>query len=153
MAKPRRSRATDQPLPSCNFAVIVDGVSVGFCAVSSICVVGGPLSGLDFTPPRNPRELDKLALEQIAQLPTVTLRRGVTRCRKLFQWRQNILGRKSDFRTVEIQLLDEPGGSIVDRWTLRHCWPRRWTGPSLDALCEDVAYEELELYYLRVTWR
>lgn len=153
MAKTRRRQASDEPLPCCNFAVAIDGISGGFYAVSPVSVVGGHLSGLGFKLPRTPRELEKVGPEVVSQLPTVILRRGMTRSRDLFRWRQNILNRKSDFRTVEVQLLDGPGGDAVNRWVLKYCWPTRWTGASLDAMSNDVGYEELELCYLRVAWR
>jgi hypothetical protein len=49
-----------------------------------------------------------------------------------------------DRRNVSVVLLDEQGDPVA-RWNLRRAWPAKWSGPSLDALGNEVAIESLEL--------
>ena len=57
-----------------------------------------------------------------------------------------------DRRPVTIRLLDATGRTIVNSWRLEGAWPCRWSGPSLNALGNDVAIEELELAYDDLVW-
>src|SRR5674476_1041725 len=57
-----------------------------------------------------------------------------------------------DRRPVTIRLLVAAGMAVVNSWRLEGAWPCRWSGPSLHALGNDVAIEELELAYDDLVW-
>ncbi len=150
---PRDKAAGADPLPNCNFSILVDGKDIGLCAVSAPSSVGGFLSGEGFDPADRSTPPADVPTEELRQWPTVTLRRGVTTSKALYRWRMNIVAGKSDLRQVEIQQLDLGGERVVNTWVLADCWPKRWTGPSFDALSRGVGYEEVELYFRTVLWR
>jgi hypothetical protein len=54
---------------------------------------------------------------------------------------------RNDRRPVTIQQLDSAGGRIVNAWRLDDAWPCCWSGPSFNAVGNEVAIEELELAY------
>ena len=106
-------------------------------------------------------EVGRLTSETDARLPsqegvhrfeTVVLRRALTRSSELFDWRRNIVTGQDDRRPVTIRLLDAAGRGVVNSWRLEGAWPCRWSGPSLNALGNDVAIEELELAYDDLVW-
>jgi len=49
-------------------------------------------------------------------------------------------------RTAKISLLDAFNGEVAS-WTLRSIYPKRWSGPDLNAGGHDVAVETLELVH------
>jgi phage tail-like protein len=51
-----------------------------------------------------------------------------------------------------MELYDESFEHVVARWTLVDARPVRWTGPTLDAIGQDLAMEEIELTYERLEW-
>jgi len=83
---------------------------------------------------------------------TVVLRRALTRSNELFDWRRAIVSGKDDRRPVTISLLDSAGGRAVSSWRLEGAWPRRWSGPLLNASGNDIAMEELELAHDGLVW-
>ena len=106
-------------------------------------------------------EVGRLSSETDARLPsqehvhrfeTVVLRRALTRSSELYDWRRNIVTGQDDRRPVTIRLLDAAGRGVVNSWRLEGAWPCRWSGPSLNALGNDVAIEELELAYDDLVW-
>lgn len=145
MAAPRRraTRATGggtgrrgrlAPLPRAHFRVFVGEQEVGIESLT-------PLHWLDGGHPD----------PELRQ--TVTLRRAVSTDRTLFAWRAAAAGSKGDARDVVIAQLDEPGGKPINVWRLERAVPIRWSGPALDALSGEIAYEELELRYDTISWR
>ena len=140
-------------LPAHNFAVEIEGVDVGLCAVSAPRLLAGPYSEFDFDPARQGiagfAALDPALREH---WPTVTLRRGVTQSRLFYEWKQAQSLGKPLRRDVRIRQLDWPGVRVVNTWRLTNCWARRWTGPPFDARNVAVAEEEIELYYEDVAW-
>lgn len=142
----------DEPLPMRNFRVEIEGVDVGFCAVSAPQLIAGPYSALDFNPEAGVQGFQGLDPDLRGAWPTVTLRRAVSRSKRLYAWKQAQYAGKPVVRNVLIRQLDWPARRVVNSWLLEGCWPKRWSGPAFDALQGAVAEEELELYYERVVW-
>jgi len=82
----------------------------------------------------------------------VVLRRALTRSSELYDWRRAIVAGKDDRRDVTIRQLSAPGGKPVNAWRLVRAWPSRWTGPSFDALTDEITYEEVELTFDDLVW-
>ena len=111
-------RELEPLLGTSHFRVRIGRRELGFCSV-------GPLtSETDLTDAERPRD----------RLETVVLRRALGRSRELFEWRRRIAEGIDDRRQVTISQLDGPGGRIVNSWRLVQAWPRRWSGPTLDAV-------------------
>jgi phage tail-like protein len=83
---------------------------------------------------------------------TVVLRRALTTSTELYDWRRAILDGTDDRRDVVIRQLSAPAGRVVNTWKLERAWPCRWSGPTLDALSNDIAIEEIELAYDDLVW-
>src|SRR5689334_17967685 len=79
----------------------------------------------------------------------ITLRRGMTRDRDLWNWYRNVLNGQEDRRGGAIVLQDELHADVM-RWNFEGGWISRWEGPSLNATGNDVAIETIEITVERV---
>jgi len=77
----------------------------------------------------------------------VTLSYGLTSSDDLWKWFQSALEGNVQRRHVSIILLDSGGVLPVKKWDLIDAWPRRWLGPPLDALGNQVAIEKITLVF------
>ncbi len=76
----------------------------------------------------------------------LTLKRGVTTDKTLFDWIENIRNGVQDYREVVVTLLDEKRLPAVV-WKLTNAYPTKWTGPILNAKANEIAIESIELVY------
>jgi phage tail-like protein len=124
-----------------NFAVELDGITrMGFkgCA------------GLDSsTTSTKYREGTDTSLAQ-RELPSllnhsaITLTRGITDDRALWDWRNDIAQGKGTRHDISIILRSDVGEEKI-RWNLKNAFPTKWSGPGFDATGDAVAIETLEL--------
>ncbi len=131
------SRAPEPLLRISSFEVLIGDREIGFAQI-------GPLTSE--TDPDGPRD------RPVHRFATVVLRRALTRSSELYDWRRLIVDGKDDRRDVTIRQLSAPGGKIVNSWKLVGASPRRWSGPTFDAMNNDIAYEELELTFDDLVW-
>lgn len=129
------------PFGGYNFAVELDGITrMGFKQAS----------GLDSTTAATKYREGTDATLASRQLPGmlsfshITLQRGITDDRALWDWRDGVAKGSPTRRTISIILRDDAGNEKI-RWNIKNCWPTKWTGPSLDATSDAVAIEQLEL--------
>jgi phage tail-like protein len=120
-----------------SFEVLIGDRNVGFAEV-------GPLT--------SQTDAAELPDRPVHRFATIILRRALTTSTELYEWRRRIIDGKDDRRDVTIRQLSAPGGKIVNSWRLVRAWPSRWSGPSFDAMKNDVACEELELTYDDLVW-
>ncbi len=129
-----------------NFMVELDGITrAGFKDCSSLDTSQDASTYREGTD-KNP------ALRKIPGLVTygdVTLSRGITSDRKLWDWKQKASAGTVERHDISITLLDDTGNPKIT-WNLFECWPTKWTGPSLDATADEIAIETLELAYERM---
>jgi hypothetical protein len=76
--------------------------------------------------------------------PTLTLRRGITDDRRLWDWLRDWVDGQVKPRDVRVFLLDA-AGERARGWRCRDATPARWTGPELVADHPAAATETLEL--------
>jgi phage tail-like protein len=140
------------PYVGYNFSVELDGVTrAGFRECS------GLESSQNATEYREGTDKN-LGVRKIPGLNTqsdITLSRGITNDSKLWEWRQKAMKGAVERHDISITLLDDVGSPRVT-WNLFACWPRTWTGPSLNATSDEVAIEQLTLAYERIEvdqWR
>jgi phage tail-like protein len=128
--------------PSSGFSILVeiDGVGSVFTEVESLGseseVVEALEGGLNLE--------GGLKLPGRVRFPNVTLRRGLTSDRTLWDWRQAVVEGGSYRREVVIALLDAAGRPFL-RWRLHGAWPAKWELAELDASKNELAIETVEL--------
>jgi len=142
--------ATDQrtdPYRGYNFILEIDQVPKGaFSEVGGLTADGDAVDyreGTDVQP--NVRKL--MGLRKFSNL---TLKRGYTQDKALWQWYVNISNGIDDRRNVTIVLLNERRQPVL-RWHAENAWINKIEGPSLKASSNDVAMESLELVHEGLT--
>jgi phage tail-like protein len=81
----------------------------------------------------------------------ITLKRGITGDRSLWEWRQHVVDGQLDRRNGSIILMTADGKDVA-RWNFANGWPSRWEGPVLNGQSNDVAIETLEIVHERLDW-
>ncbi len=142
--------ATDQrtdPYRGYNFILEIDNVPKGaFSEVGGLTADGDSVDyreGTDMQP--NVRKLSGLR-----KFVNLTLKRGYTQDRSLWQWYVNVMNGVDDRRNVTIVLLNERRQAVL-RWHAENAWINKIEGPSLKASSNDVAMESLELVHEGLT--
>ncbi len=127
------------PLPAFQFTVEIEGI-----AVALFSEVSGLESETAVVEYRSGGDLTTRKLPGLHKVGDIVLKRGVTRDRELWNWRQTVLDGNLQRRNGSIILLDGKRQEIV-RWNFFEGWPRKWIGPTLDARTNEVAIETLEI--------
>ena len=129
------------PYGGYNFAVELDGLTrAGFktCAgLDSSSTASKYREGTDAT-------LWQRQLPGLATGTNITLARGITTDRALWDWRNEVATGKLTRRTISIILYDNERNEKV-RWNILNAWPTKWSGPSFDATSDAIGIETLEL--------
>lgn len=142
--------ATDQridPYRAFNFVLEIDGVPRGaFSEVGGLTAEGDSADyreGTDVQP--NVRKL--VALRKYTN---ITLKRGYTADKSLWQWYTNIFNGMPDRRNVTIVLMNERREPVL-RWNAENAWINKIEGPALKASGNEVAMESVELVHEGLT--
>jgi phage tail-like protein len=134
------------PYAGYNFSVELDGITrAGFRECSGLensQNAGEYREGTD-------KNLSVRKLPGLVTHSDITLSRGITSDSKLWEWREKAMKGNVERHDISITLLDDVGNAKVT-WNLFDCWPRQWTGPSLNATADDLAVEQLVLACERV---
>jgi phage tail-like protein len=128
------------PYRNFRFVVDIDGNRAGFTSVSGLAAEAEVIEyreGWDgLTSTRK--------LPGRVKYPNVTLRRGVTTDRFLWDWWKMILAGTVQRRNVGIILLDDDRNEVL-RWSLNEAWIAKIEVSDLDAEGNEVAIESIEL--------
>jgi phage tail-like protein len=142
--------ATDQrndPYRAFNFVIEIDGVARGaFSEVGGLTAEGDSTDyreGTDVQP--NVRKLVGLR-----KYTNITLKRGYTADKVLWQWYTNIFNGMPDRRNVTIVLMNERREQVL-RWNAENAWINKIEGPAMKASGNDVAMESVELIHEGLT--
>lgn len=134
---------THDPYSGYNFWVEWDGiVHAGFRECSGLTVTrnaGSYREGTD-------KNLGQRRIPGLNNYGNITLRRGVTDNKELWEWHDKLQNGETKRRNVSIILADDKGEEKM-RWNLENCWPTTWTGPEFNATSDEVVIESLELVH------
>jgi len=134
--------ARHDPHPKFQFTVEIDGmVSSSFKSVSGLDFEIEVIEYRDGNEPTTVRKLPGLT-----KFDVVSLTRGFTGNRDLWDWIRSISQGSLDRRNVGIVLLDATMQPVL-RWTLRNAMPTKYVGPTLDASDNEVMIETLVLVH------
>ena len=132
--------AVVDPYVNYNFLVEIDGITR---AAFQEC------SGLDITVDvieyREGGENTTLRkMPGMTKYSNITLKRGVTDDRELYEWQRGVITGTIERRNGSIIVLGRDGQEVA-RWNFVRAWPVKWTGPALNAEGNDTAIETFEL--------
>ena len=138
----------------------IDGVSTGTSCrpdfritiefngmvVGKFTEVSGLKTEIEIGGCREGRERQEAARKggSVRKFPTITLKRGSTSSRELWEWHQSVVDGKPAPRNGSIVLYDEARQAAL-RWQFSNGLPVKVTGPGLHASGNEVAIEAIEI--------
>lgn len=129
------------PYAGYNFRVEIDGLTrAGFKTCSGLELnqnAGTYREGTDPT-------LGMRKIPGMVSSSDISLGRGITKDRELWDWMQAARGGNVSRRNMSVVLMNDAGKEVV-RWNFRNAWPIKWSGPSLDATSDEFAMESLDI--------
>jgi phage tail-like protein len=129
------------PYKNFRFVVVIGPDTIG--GFASLSGLGAEASVIEYREGADPLSSTR-KLPGRVEYPNVTLRRGLTADRFLWDWWRLVVSGSAQRRDVGIILLDDEGNEVL-RWSLREAWPVKWELSELDAAKNEVAIETLEL--------
>lgn len=137
----------NDPYRSFNFRVEVDGLTVG-----SFSEVGGLTSDGDAVDYREGTDLPLTVrkLMGLRKYGNISLKRGYTPNRELWDWYRNIVNGVADRRNGTIVLMDEERRDVL-RWNFENGWINKIEAPSFKASGNEIAIESVEIVHEGLT--
>jgi phage tail-like protein len=128
------------PFSAFNFLVEIDGVTVaGF---SECAGLNAESDVIEYRVGSEEATMRKLP--GMKKYTNITLKRGLTDNKDLWNWRKHVLDGRTERQSGAVVLLNEARQPAL-RWTFREGWPAKWDGPSLNGKNNEVAIETLEI--------
>jgi phage tail-like protein len=87
----------------------------------------------------------------LKKFTNITLKRGITLNRELWEWRKKVLDGHTERTDGSIIMLNEERQEVL-RFTFRAGWPVKWEGPLLNATSNEIAIETLEIAHEGLNW-
>src|SRR6185295_18841929 len=129
----------DDPFGAFNFLVEIDNVTLaGFSECSGLNTQTDPIEYRN-----GDTDITVTKLPGLKKFGNITLKRGFTNKRELWEWRKKVLDGKTDRQSGSIVLLKEDRTEAL-RWNFAGAWPTKWEGPAFNAKTNEVAIETLE---------
>lgn len=127
------------PYKNFNFRVEIDGIAVaGFSECSGLS------SSVDVIEYREGADNVIRKLPGFRKFGNITLKRGITKSRQLYDWHRALLGGDLQRRNGAIVLRDDAQVDQV-RWVFIDGFPQRYDGPELRGKGNEVAIETLTI--------
>ena len=131
----------NDPFKNFNFLVEIDGIAPA--AFKSVSGLSAEVEVIEYRSGADTLTSSR-KLPGRVRYSNVTLTRGITSSRDLWDWWRTVVEGNAQRRNVEIVLLDD-SRNVVLRWLLRDAWIVKIEGPELDAGGNEVAIETVEL--------
>jgi phage tail-like protein len=128
------------PVRNFRFRVEIDGLPIA--AFSEVTINPTTTDVIEYREGTDPTHVRKLP--GLTRYGAVTLKRGVTTSRDLFEWHKQITAGQTARKNVAIVVLDETGADLA-RYAVSNAWPAKYDPGDLNAKGNDVFIEALEL--------
>jgi len=129
------------PFRGYNFRVEINGIQkAGFREVGGLDATSDPILYRE----GNEKVYTERKLPGQVKYSNITLKWGITDDHTLWDWRKKVIDGKTERQPGSIVLVDEAGNDKL-RWNFVNGWPCKWTGPSFNAVNNEVAVESLEI--------
>lgn len=133
----------DDPYQNFNFLIEIDGIArAGFTECSGVTT---DTDAIDYREGADP-VLNVRKLAGLRKYTNISLKRGYTKDKSLWEWRKKIINGLMDRRGLDIVLLDEARNEVL-RWRVREAWISKWDSGPFNAKANDVVIETVELIH------
>jgi phage tail-like protein len=135
------------PLPVSRFQVEWGGTRIGFSEVSGLDIKIDTIEYREGNSPIN----SSLKMPGPARYSNIVLKRGIIASdNEFYNWLKTIKLSTVERRDITISLLNEEHEPVMV-WKVRNAFPVGVSGPTLNALSNEVAIEEIELAHEGLT--
>jgi phage tail-like protein len=132
--------ARKDPYAQYNFILEIDGLTVaGFAEVGGLTMEQDIIEYREGSDTATARKLPGLR-----KYGNVTLKRGYTQNRELWEWRKTTIDGVTERKAGAIVLRDEAGAPAL-RWEFREGWVSKYEGPALKSTANEAAMESIEI--------
>jgi phage tail-like protein len=130
----------NDPYKAFNFLVEIDGIqAAGFTECTGLS------TETDIIEYREGNERGGIRkIPGLTKFSNVTLKRGLTQNRDLWNWRKVVINGSVDRRSGAIVVLGDDHAPVA-RFQFREGWPSKWEGPRFNAKSSEIAIETLEI--------
>jgi phage tail-like protein len=130
----------NDPYKAFNFLVEIDGIQVaGFAECTGLS------TETDIIEYREGSERGGLRkIPGLTKFSNITLKRGLTQNRDLWNWHKVVINGGVDRRSGAIIVLGDDHAPVA-RFQFREGWPSKWEGPRFNAKSSEIALETLEI--------
>jgi phage tail-like protein len=130
----------NDPYAQFNFIIEIDGLTVaGFTEVGGLTAESDMIEYREGTDPARMKKLPGLF-----KFGNISLKRGYTQNRELWDWRKTTLNGLTERKQGAIILRDEAGEPQL-RWEFFEGWISKYEGPALNATANEAAIEAIEI--------
>jgi phage tail-like protein len=128
------------PYAQYNFVLEIEGTNVaGFAEVGGLTMEQDIIEYREGADTATVRKLPGLR-----KFGNVTLKRGYTQNRELWEWRKTTIDGITQRKSGAVILRDEAGQPAL-RWEFREGWISKYEGPALKATANEAAMESIEI--------
>ena len=132
--------ARNDPYAQFNFLLEIEGTTA-----AGFTEVGGLSAESDIIEYREGSDLPRMRkLPALFKFANITLKRGYTQNRELWEWRKTTLDGATERKQGAIVLLDESREPVL-RWEFFEGWVSKYEGPALNSTANEAAIESIEI--------
>ena len=117
--------------------------------VAGFTEVAGMNAESDIIEYREGNDLAMRKLPGLRKFGNITLKRGFTNNRALWEWRKSSLDGQTQRKDGSIILRNEEGKEVL-RWNFFEGWISKYEGPALNAKTNEAAIESIEIVHERM---
>lgn len=130
----------NDPFAQYNFVIEIDDATV-----AGFTEVGGLSTETDIIEYREGTDLNRMRkLVGLSKFGNITLKKGMTTNRDLWNWRKTTLDGMTSRRMGAIVLRDESGADQL-RWEFYEGWISKYEGPAMNSTANEAAIETIEI--------
>lgn len=132
--------ARNDPYAQFNFLLEIEGTtSAGFTEVGGLTAESDIIEYREGSEPARMRKLPALF-----KFSNITLKRGYTLSRDLWEWRKTTLDGLTERKQGAVILLDEARNPVL-RWEFFEGFVAKYEGPALNSTANEAAIESIEI--------
>ena len=136
----------NDPYPQFSFLIEIKDLTE---PVAGFTEVAGMNAESDIIEYREGNDISMRKLPGLRKFGNITLKRGYTTNRALWDWRKSTLDGQTQRKDGSIVLRNEEGKEVL-RWNFFEGWISKYEGPALNAKTNEAAIESIEIVHERL---
>ena len=130
------------PFAQFNFIISIEGTTDAVAGFTEVAGVNTESDVVEYREGSDPATMRKLP--GLKKFGNITLKRGFTDNRELWEWRKTTLDGRTERKNGSIVLRNEEGKEVL-RWNFEKGWISKYEAPALNAKTNEAAIESIEI--------